>query len=144
MNEMPPVAKRDTSYRLLLLPLRLKYILKVRKHAFKSINNFFQSLLGQPILHKALILTTEILHVFETQLTWVSKAQWVPPRLANARPLGRAKLVKAPPLGPPRQAFAPQLPGGGGRAQLELNDALLQCYSPAMFKSNRQTQYKIH
>ena len=47
--------------------------------------------------------------------------------LANARPPGRAKLANAPPPGLTRRANAPQLPGGGGggRAQLELTDALL-------------------
>ena len=41
----------------------------------------------------------------------------VTPRLANARPLGRAKLAKAPPPGLTERANAPQLPGlgmGGG------------------------------
>ena len=41
-------------------------------------------------------------------------------------PPGNAKFANAPPLGLTRWANAPQLPGGGGWAQLELTDALLQ------------------
>ena len=48
----------------------------------------------------------------------------VPPGLANARPAGRSELAKAPPPGLTERANAPQLPEGGGRAQLELTDAL--------------------
>ena len=51
----------------------------------------------------------------------------LPPWLANARPLGRAKLANASPPGLKRRANAPKLPvgvrGGGGRAQLEMIDA---------------------
>ena len=46
--------------------------------------------------------------------------------LANTRPPGSAKFANAPPSGLTRRADAPQLPGGGGggRAQVELTDAL--------------------
>ena len=43
--------------------------------------------------------------------------------LANARSLGSAKFANAPPPGLARRANAPQLPGGGGWAQVELTDA---------------------
>ena len=84
MNQMRPVAKRDSLYTLSLFALkfwlfRLKYILKLRKHTFKTSTNF----------------------------------SGLSPGLANARPPGRAKLANAPPPGLTRQANAPQLPGGG-------------------------------
>ena len=91
-----PVAKRNNLYTLSLYALklwllRLRYILKLRKHTFKNLDKFFG----------------------------------VPPGMANARPPGRAELAKAPPPGLTRRANAPQLPKGrGGRAQLELTDAL--------------------
>ena len=54
----------------------------------------------------------------------------LPPGLATARPLGSAKLAKAPPLGLTRWANASQLPGGEGAwAQLELTDEYKQAFS---------------
>ena len=47
--------------------------------------------------------------------------------LANARPSGSATFANAPPPGLTRRANAPQLPrGGGGWAQVELTDALVE------------------
>ena len=60
---------------------------------------------------------------FFIKKTYLDKFFGVPPGLANSRPPGRAKLVKAPPPGLTRRAYAPKLPGEGGGAKLELTDA---------------------
>ena len=54
MNQMRPVAKRDYLYTLSLFALklcllRLKYILKLRKHTFKNIDKFFGIVPGDSI-----------------------------------------------------------------------------------------------
>ena len=82
-------------------------------------------MLDKRILHKALILITEIVHALDISPVGV-KSLGVPPGLANARTLGRAKLATAPPPGLTRRAIprsCPGVGGGGGRAQLELTDA---------------------
>ena len=95
MNQMRPVAKRDNLYTLSLFALKL-WLFRL-KYILK--------------LRK---------HTFKN----VDKFFGLSPGLTNARPPGRAKLANAPPPGLTRRANPPQLPGGGGRAQLELTDAL--------------------
>ena len=85
-----------------------------RKHTFKNVHNFVESLTDKPIGDKLLIFPDKVVHV------WISrqklrgvKSLGVALGLANARPPGLTMCVNAP-----------QLPGGGGWAQLELTDAL--------------------
>ena len=86
MNQMRPVAKRDNLYTLSLFVLKL--CLFRLKYILK--------------LRK---------HTFKKSTNF-----WgLSPGLANAWPLGRAKLANAPPPGQTRRANAPQLPGGGGQ-----------------------------
>ena len=85
-----------------------------RKHTFKNVHNFFESLTDKPISDKLLVFPDKVVHV------WIScqklrgvKSPGVALGLANARPPGLTMHVNAP-----------QLPGGGGVwAQLELTDA---------------------
>ena len=85
-----------------------------RKHTFENVHNFVQSLTDKPIGDKLLIFPDKVVHV------WISrqkprgiKSPGVALGLANARPPELTMSVNAP-----------QLPGGGGWAQLELTDAL--------------------
>ena len=77
--------------------------MKSRKHTFKNLHNFVQSLTDKPIGDKLLIFCDKVVHV------WISsrkprgvKSLGVALGLANARPLGLTMC-----------ANAPQLPGGG-------------------------------
>ena len=70
------------------------------------------------------LLCSKVVYVF-VQFMHQSIPNAPLPWLANARPPGRAKLANAPPPGLTRRTNAFQLPGGGGgRAHLELTDAL--------------------
>ena len=86
--------------------------MKTRKHTFKNVHNFVESLTDKPIGDKLLIFPDKVVHV------WISrqkprsvKSPGIALGLANARPPGLTVCVNAP-----------QLPGGGW-AQLELTDA---------------------
>ena len=97
MNQMRPVAKRDNLYTLSLFALKL-WLFRL-KYTLK--------------LRK---------HTFKN----VDRFFGLSPRLANARPPGRAKLAYAPPPGLTRRAMPRSCPGRGvGGAQLELTDALV-------------------
>ena len=87
--------------------------MKSRKHTFKTLHNFVQSLTDKPIVDNLLIFPDKVVYV------WISsqeprgvKSPGVALGLANARPPGLTMFTNAP-----------QLPGGGW-AQLELTDAL--------------------
>ena len=88
--------------------------MKSRKHTFKNLHNFVQSLMDKPIGDKLLIFPDKVVHI------WISsrkprgvKSSGVALGLANARPPGLTMCTNAP-----------QLPGGrGGWAQRELTDA---------------------
>ena len=92
--------------------------MKSRKHTFKNLLNFVQSLTDKPIGDKLLIFPDKVVHVWiSSQKPRGVKSPGVALGLANARPPG-LKMC----------ANAPQLPGGGGGgwggwAQLELTDA---------------------
>ena len=67
-------------------------------------------------MEMACIFKNLAFNFFFIKKTYLDKFFGVPP--------GRAKLVKAPPPGLTRRAYAPKLPGeGGGGAKLELTDA---------------------
>ena len=89
--------------------------MKSRKHTFKNLHNFVQSLTDKPIGDKLLIFPDKVVHVWiSSQKPRGVKSPGVALGLANARPPGLTMC-----------ANAPQLPGGGGGwAQLELTDAL--------------------
>ena len=77
--------------------------MKSRKHTFKNLHNFVQSLTDKPIVDNLLIFPDKVVYV------WISsqeprgvKSPGVALALANARPPGLTMC-----------ANAPQLPGGG-------------------------------
>ena len=77
--------------------------MKSRKHTFKNLHNFVQSLTDKPIGYKLLIFPDKVVHVWNSsQKPRGVKSPRVALGLANTRPPG-----------PKMRANAPQLPGGG-------------------------------
>ena len=78
--------------------------MKSRKHTFKSLHNFVQSLTDKPIGDNLLIFSDKVVYVWiSSQKPRGVKSPGVALGLANARPPGLTMC-----------ANVPQLPGGGG------------------------------
>ena len=78
--------------------------MKSRKHTFKNLHNFVQSLMDKPIGDKLLIFPDKVVHVWiSSQKPRGVKSPGVALGLANARPPGLTL-----------RAIALQLPWGGG------------------------------
>ena len=63
----------------------MKKYVKLRKHTFKNIDKFLQSLMDKPVFHKGLILPDNLICLSKTR---VSNTRGSPPRYANAQPPG--------------------------------------------------------
>ena len=78
--------------------------MKSRKHTFKNLHNFVQSLTDKPIGDNLLIFPDKVVYIWiSSQKPRGVKSPGVALGLANARPPGLTMC-----------ANAPQLPGGGG------------------------------
>ena len=76
--------------------------MKSRKHTFKNLHNFVQSLTDKPIGDKLPIFPDKVVHVWISSRKPRVKSPGVALGLANARPPGLTMC-----------ANAPQFPGGG-------------------------------
>ena len=97
----------------------MKKYLKLRKHTFKNIHKFLESVTDKLVFNEGLVFSDKLFHV--NSKTRV-KCPGVAPGEANAQPPGRDKIANAPTPGLTTSANAPRLPGGGW-APLELIDA---------------------
>ena len=88
----------------MLTSINEKY-LKLRKHTFKSIHKFFESVTDKPVFNEGLIFSDKL------ENTCVKCPG--SPGLANAQAPGRDKIANAPPPGLTTSANAPRLPGMG-------------------------------
>ena len=97
----------------------MKKYLKLRKHTFKNIEKFFQSLMDKPVFDKGLVLPDKLICLSKTR---VSNARGSLRGMLMPSPRGRDKIANAPTPG--REQMPRGCPGGGGWALLELIDAL--------------------
>ena len=89
----------------------MKKNLKSRKHTFKKIDKFFQSLMDKPVFDKVLVLPDKLICLSKT---CVSYARGSPRGMLMSSPRSRDKIADVPPPGLTTWANAPRLPGGDG------------------------------
>ena len=85
--------------------------LKLRKHTFKNIEKFFQSLMDKPVFEKSLFLPDKLICLSKT---CVSNAPGSPWGILMPSPRGCDNIANAPSPGLTTWANAPRLPEGGG------------------------------
>ena len=102
----------------------MKKCLKLRKHTFKNIHTFFESVTDKPVFNEGLVFSDKLFHV--NSKTRVSNARGSPQGRLMPSPRAATKLR----MPHPRDWHLEQMPrgcpggGGGGWAPLELIDAI--------------------
>ena len=100
----------------------MKKYLKLRKHTFKNIHKFFESVTDKPVFNEGLVFSVKLFHV--NSKTRVSNARGSPRGRLMPSPRAAIKL-RMPHPGTDNMSKCPAVArGGGGWALLELIDAL--------------------
>ena len=101
----------------------MKKYLKLRKHTFKNIHKFFESVTDKPVFNEGLVFSDKLFHV--NSKTRVSNTRESPRGRLMPSPRATIKL-RMPHPGTDNLSKCPAVArgGGGGWAPLELIDAL--------------------
>ena len=101
----------------------MKKYLKLRKHTFKNIHKFFESVTDKPVFNEGLVFSDKLFHV--NSKTRVSDTRESPRGRLMPSPRAAIKL-RMPHPGTDNLSKCPAVSrGGGGWAPLELIDALI-------------------